>query len=74
MGTRADFYVSEEMKYLGSIAWDGDDIPDSILEAETTEEFKNKNGESMNIKFPDMSDIQNVTLGKRSGVVVLHTK
>lgn len=40
MGTRADFYVGEEIRYLGSISWDGNDIPDSILKAETMEEFE----------------------------------
>jgi hypothetical protein len=32
MGTRADFYVGKgkEAEWLGSIAWDGCDIPDSI--------------------------------------------
>lgn len=124
MGTRADFYVGEEIRYLGSISWDGNDIPDSILKAETMEEFEeevlkflnsrddgtiaskhgwpwpwqtsestdftylfirgmvwtsryggpftNKNGEVINIEFPDMSSIQNVTFGSRSGLLLFN--
>jgi len=44
MGTRADFYIGnneqEPMRWLGSIGWDGDDIPDSIRKATKCKEYE----------------------------------
>lgn len=44
MGTRADFYMGKgkDAEWIGSIAWDGyrDGIPDEILNAKTTDEFR----------------------------------
>jgi hypothetical protein len=46
MGTRADFYVRKEsqMKWLGSIAWDGypDGIEEKILNAKTESEYESE--------------------------------
>lgn len=137
MGTRADFYVRNEnaepkMQWLGSIAWDGYSVDDSILKATTEEDFKSalqkfladrddathpetgwpwpwndsrttdysyifENGKvmasnfgyplydpiaehqdegedddepKMENYFPDMKNVQNITFGKRSGVII----
>lgn len=131
MGTRADFYVGrgKDAEWLGSIAWDGYDIPENIQECqgeetyredvkdfltsrddatfpeqgwpwpwedsnttdyayayddkkvykncfgrgwlevheEETDEYLDAHGRT---EFPDMSEVQNVTLGQRSGVIV----
>lgn len=42
MGTRADFYVGRGLtaEWLGSIAWDGYEIPDSIRRAKTTANYR----------------------------------
>jgi hypothetical protein len=143
MGTRADFYVGKgkDAEWLGSIAWDGNEVDDEILNATTPEEFCNavktfldgrddatyptdgwpwpwndsgttdcsywhfegktyeasgypheyyvlrseehpdedENENAYNvwlekherIEFPDMKHLQKVTLGKRSGIMVL---
>lgn len=42
MGTRADFYCGKgkTAEWLGSIAWDGNDVPKSILSARNDEGFR----------------------------------
>lgn len=42
MGTRADFYMGrgENAEWLGSIAWDGDDLAPSIRKAKNQHEFR----------------------------------
>lgn len=42
MGTRADFYIGRgrSAEWLGSIAWDGYEIDDSILDAKDAATFK----------------------------------
>lgn len=42
MGTRADFYVGKgkDAEWLGSIAWDGYDIPGYITAAKTEENYR----------------------------------
>lgn len=42
MGTRADFYVGcgSGAEWIGSIAWDGYDIPDTILKATSEQEYR----------------------------------
>ena len=42
MGTRADFYVGKgkEAEWLGSIAWDGDEVGNQILECTSSEAFR----------------------------------
>jgi hypothetical protein len=42
MGTRADFYSGKgkRAEWLGSIAWDGSEIPDSIANAKTDREYR----------------------------------
>jgi len=42
MGTRADFYIRKEesMEYMGSIAWDGYEIDEYVLESKTEEDFR----------------------------------
>jgi hypothetical protein len=42
MGTRADFYVGRgpEAEWLGSIAWDGYDVPLALREAQTEADFR----------------------------------
>lgn len=42
MGTRADFYTRNEksMEYLGSIAFDGYEIDDNVLQAKTEQSFR----------------------------------
>jgi hypothetical protein len=42
MGTRADLYVGrgEQAEWLGSIAWDGDWIPESISQAKTESGYR----------------------------------
>lgn len=124
MGTRADFYMGRDAaaEWLGSIAWDGMDIPDEIREAKTAEEYRQAVAEFLSgrddatlpemgwpwpwddsgttdcsywffegrtweeddghyasarpwrgdrIEYPDMSARKNVTLGARSGVIVV---
>lgn len=135
MGTRADFYTNtKDMKWLGSIAWDGypEGIEKNILDSKTEEEYiknvdsflagrddktlpeqgwpwpwdnsnttdysysfgedkvlascfgsywfepvedrpdEEMDGEYPN--FPDMKDIQNVSFGKNSGVIIVGIK
>lgn len=138
MGTRADLYIGrgESCEWLGSIAWDGGDIPESILacsneeiyrdfvtawlktredatfpedgwpwpwndsrltdfaytfveggvkivtlgKAYTVAEYRNRDTEAdepyieienRELYFKDMSAIQNVTFGDRSGLIIL---
>lgn len=42
MGTRADFYIGDgpDAEWLGSIAWDGDEIPHTIAAATDAESFR----------------------------------
>lgn len=42
MGTRADFYIGRGKKaeWLGSIAWDGSDIPRKLRHAKTEADFR----------------------------------
>lgn len=42
MGTRADFYVGRDAKseWIGSIGWDGYEIPDEVRNAATAEVFR----------------------------------
>lgn len=115
MGTRADFYVGKgkDAEWLGSIAWDGDDIQQLIRKATTEAVFRRAVAKMLahredgtppekgwpwpwqdsgttdrsywffdgkcNVvcwddadwEFPNMKAIQNVTLGSRSGLIVL---
>jgi hypothetical protein len=42
MGTRADFYIGrgDSAEWLGSIAWDGYDVPEHILRMDKPENFR----------------------------------
>lgn len=42
MGTRADFYVGKgkDAEWVGSIAWDGSEVPDGILKAKTPRQYR----------------------------------
>lgn len=44
MGTRADFYVGKgkDAEWLGSIGWDGGEIPKKLRKATTEEEFRKR--------------------------------
>lgn len=82
MGTRADFYVGrgESAEWLGSIAWDGYpsgiDYQDVLRPADEEldgrddcDEWNDDNKERLT--FPDMTAIQSVDFGARSGVIIL---
>lgn len=138
MGTRADFYVGrgKQSEWIGSIAWDGDEIPEALSKCKTEKTYRKQllqflksrddstfpengwpwpwndsnttdvayafdngrvyraighpvmywwradqhhpnyvshHGKRMGSKaeFPDMSEKKNVTLGKRSGLMVI---
>lgn len=42
MGTRADFYIGRgtDAEWLGSIAWDGNEIPDGVRRAKNKSAYK----------------------------------
>jgi hypothetical protein len=44
MGTRAYFYVGrgKQAEWIGSIAWDGDEIPDAVAKAKTEKTYRKR--------------------------------
>ncbi len=44
MGTRADFYVGrgKQAEWLGSIAWDGSEIPEEVWASKTERQYRNR--------------------------------
>lgn len=124
MGTRADFYLGtgKTAEWLGSIAYDGTEVPDAIIDATNDTDYRgavaefiagrddgtrpehgwpwpwNDSGttdvsywfhggkceqsfwgrkaddeDGPKREMPDMSDRKNVTLGARSGLLILRT-
>lgn len=44
MGTRADFYVGrgKQAEWIGSIAWDGGEIPEAVAKAKTEKTYRKR--------------------------------